>query len=58
MPEKPKRRWIKAGPDPLRYEYGRDGPDATPAASQLSAGWPGVTRPADVNLDHRIYLSG
>ena len=28
MPEKPKRKWIKAGPDPLRYEYGRDNPDA------------------------------
>ena len=28
MPEKPKREWIKAGPDPLRYEYGRDNPNA------------------------------
>lgn len=21
------RKWIKAGPDPLRYEYGRENPD-------------------------------
>ena len=32
------RTWIKVGPDPLRYEYGRENPDPTgaPITDQLA----------------------
>ena len=41
MPDTPKtesRTWIKAGPDPLRYEYGRENPSPSgpPIKDQLA----------------------